>query len=379
MQTPRSIALVLAATVGLASLAGCSPAAPTGAPTGTQVGTQAPVTAARATIAADAQAVSQIQADLSDMDNMADTESGFATQALGVPAAGPGMVSATAIVAPRLVKRAQVNDKVKAAAKGIRPEVKTRLATKATEMRKKAAGRLKGAADAFKKGSQREVVDPNEFGGKTFSFTFDFKMPNGATRVGSTERVFDGEKALVSASQNQTWTGPNGRTRTFDRTKELQADGSYMVTGTASDTFNGKTRTMTWTKTISPDGKVSGTGTMTRDGKTITMTFGGTEEKETTTVTDPTTNATATTEATAESGASATVTVTEGGATTTVPVSDETAAPAASAAPSAAASATPEASAAPAASAMPAASASPAASPAASASPAAAASAAATV
>jgi hypothetical protein len=350
---------MLAATVGLASLAGCSPAAPTGTqtgtqtgtPTGTPTGTQAPVTAA--------QAVSQIQADLADMDSMADTESGFAAQAIGVPAAGPGMVSATGIP-PRLARRVELNAKVRAAAKAVAPAAKARITAKASQLRTKAANRLKGAADAFKKGSQREVVDPNEFGGKTFSFTFDFKMPNGATRVGSTERVFDGDKALVSASQNQTWTGPNGRTRTFDRTKELQADGSYLVTGTASDTFNGKTRTMTWTKTISPDGKVTGTGTMTRDGKTITMTFGGTEEKETTTVTDPTTNASATTEASAETGAASTVTVTEGGTTTAVAVSADAATePAASAAPSAAASAAPAASASPAAAASPEASASP--------------------
>jgi hypothetical protein len=332
MQVSRALGLILTASVGLTALAGCQPA---GGPTGTAVSAQ------KSQAAADAQTVAQVQRDLADMDLMADSEAGFATMVLGQPPAGPGMVSATGLgVTPIGAggKRIVLNPNVRAAAKGLKADLKDRLLARRAALQAKAATRLKGSLDAYKKGMQKDVTDPNEFGGKTITITFDVTLPNGATRTGTAERAFNADKVLVSAVQDQEWKGPNGRVRTMERTVELQEDGSYKVNGKASDTFNGKTRTFTFEKTISAEGKVTGTGTMTRDGKTVDITFGGTEEKETTTVTDPTTNTTATAETSAETGTAGTVSVTEGGTTATVPVStDAGTEPAASASPSEAA------------------------------------------
>ena len=94
--------------------------------------------------------------------------------------------------------------------------------------------------------------------------------------------------------------------------KELQADGSYKVTGTATLTVDGKTQSHTWTKLIAADGTVTGTGTFTKaDGTTKTVTFGGTEEQETSAVADAATGTVATVEASAETGADTAATVTD--------------------------------------------------------------------
>jgi hypothetical protein len=345
MQANRTLGLMLAATVGLAALAGCNPAAgPTGAQAPT--GNQAPAASVqKAQIAAEAQAAAQIQRDLADTDMMADGETGFVTMIVGQPAPEEGMVAITTVggagggAKGKPAKKVELNAKVRAAAKNLKAEIKDRLKTQRNELRNKAANRLKDSLDAFKKGNQKTVTE-NEFGGKTFTFTFDMTLPNGASRIGSAERVFNADKVLVSSAQEQEWKGPNGRIRTMERTTELQEDGSTKVSGKASDTFNGQTRTYTFEKTISPDGKVSGTGTMTRGDKTVTITFGGSEAKETTTVTDPATNTTATAETSAETGTAGTVTVTEGGTTATVTVTAETATePTASPSPTASAAA----------------------------------------
>jgi hypothetical protein len=360
----RLLAAVMALSVPVACTPGMLPSQPAAKPAITAPAITTPVNTAPATTtpaapaapigampkaaaadtAGDAQTAAQMQRDMDDMDMMADDGTGFTTLALGLKQAAR----------PRVEIRAEA----RAAIRAIRADAKAKLKAQNQKTRAKADKRLKAAAAGFKKAATKEVVD-NDLGGKTVTTTFNVAR-NGMTRTGTIVRVYDGEKALVSASHTQDWKGPNGATRHMERTKELQADGSYKVSGTATHTSpDGKTRTFTWTKTISADGVVSGTGTMTKaDGTTKTITCSGTEEKETTTVADPATGTSATVSTSPETGTDATATVTEGGTTTEVPVTVETGAaaevggtetPAPTASPAAAAS--PEATPSPAASA----------------------------
>lgn len=330
MQQSYPFRLLLAATLSLGVMAGC-------APTGMNVLPISAVSAPQALTAHDAQTAAQIQRDMDDLELLGEMESGFATMAIGIPQTNdPDMVSATAIGIPqtddpdkasatgkaRLGRKVELRAEVRAAAKGLNARQKDAIKQKAQEARQKAAARLQPAHAAFKKGMEREVTD-NEFGGKTHTMVFDYTLPNGALRKGSMERVYNADGILVSSVQVQDWTAKNGRTRHMERTKELQADGSYLVKGSATDSFRDKLHQHTWEKTISADGQVTGTGTVTRpDGTTVQLAFGGTTQRETVAVTDKVTDTRAVVEATVETGVSASVALTDTNATVQVAVSD---------------------------------------------------------
>jgi hypothetical protein len=197
---------------------------------------------------------------------------------------------------------------VRTALSGLTLEQKQALILRAQTLRTKAGGRLQAFADAAKQGMVRTSAD-NEFGGKTYTMTFSFTAPNGGTHKSSMVRIYNADKVLVSAVMSMDRTGKNGMTMRTDRTKTLQAGGSYLVRSQTTMTLpNGRTRTMSSEKTITATGTVTGTGTMTRtDGpnggngsakvntaKALRITLGGTEEKAETTVTDTDTQVSAT-------------------------------------------------------------------------------------
>lgn len=346
MQQSYPFRLLLAATLSLGVMAGC-------APTGMNVLPISAVSAPQALTAQDAQTAAQIQRDMDDLELLGEMESGFATMAIGIPQTNdPDMVSATAIGIPqtddpdqasataigipqtqdpdkasatgkaRLGRKVELRAEVRAAAKALNARQKDAIKQKAQEARQKAAARLQPAHAAFKKGMEREVT-VNEFGGKTHTMVFDYTLPNGALRKGSMERVYNADGILVSSVQVQDWTAKNGRTRHMERTKDLQADGSYLIKGSATDSFRDKLHQHTWEKTISADGQVTGTGTVTRpDGTTVQLAFGGTTQRETVAVTDKATDTRAVVEAAVETGVSASVALTDTNATVQVAVSD---------------------------------------------------------
>jgi hypothetical protein len=334
MQAPCSLGLFVATTVGLLAVAGCSPS-------DFLIGGQSSTATAaqRTQIAADAQLVAQVQRDQADTDMLADSETGFYTLAQAVEEAQmadeEAKPASTVTKQPtgtirKAVRKVEVTTIVRAAAAEVSAATKAQLQIRRGALQAKAAGRLKTAMAAFKNGIET-VKTKNEFGGLTFSISFDYRLPDGSTRTGASERVFNGDRILISATQTQEWVAADGRKRTMDRTIELQKDGSYKVTGTGTDTHKGQTRTFTFDKTVSSAGAISGAGSLTRgegtkSARTVKLTIGGTEDKETATVTDATTSLSATAETSVETGNGSTVSVTETGSTSTVKVEAEAAA-----------------------------------------------------
>lgn len=320
--------LMLATTVAVTSLAGCNVPMQTklgagagtttttqpGAQTGTKPGgaltggTKTAVQLAPAKQAAattNTQATAEAMADAKEMDaydTMASQEEAavarYAVASLnedGTPRkAGDGMAVITGGVK---VDRGGARGEAKIEFKGkLKAEAKKKLEERHGKLAQKAAKQLdkmKGDRDKLREKIKGAWV-ANGDGTETKSFSFDTtRTVNGKTMARSVkmERTRNAEsKDLLKAHIEFAQTLPNGTSRTSVRDKVVAEDGTATVTfHSAVVMADGTTRTADWTKTITADGVVSGTGTILWAGKinkTITITFGGTEETETATATD---------------------------------------------------------------------------------------------
>lgn len=312
---------MLASSLVLASLAGCStpnPAKPapstgttttpaTGGTPNTQspaTGTTSPTTGSAATgstatdTGTEAAAAMAEERDMDDYGNLAEQEdpsapAAYATLATA-DAAATGDASATGTAAPadldtavtkvksgkrltpaeqRAAIKAAVKIKVTVAVKKkVQDRIKERLTKNAKRLDKLANQRQK-MRDQLKSLGWADNGD----GTSTKSISFDdTRTANGktVTRKATISRTRQNDtKALVSWHAEFDQTLPNGLHRVSTRDKVLQEDGSYLVTFHSELTFpNGSKRTADWTKTISADGGVTGTGTIVwtnKDGKTI--------------------------------------------------------------------------------------------------------------
>jgi hypothetical protein len=339
--TKTMLGLMLSATVAMAAMVGCQSPASMGTAPGQTATTQQQATAQ------DSQATAQAMGEERETDNygyLADdaeaASAGYAVFAAGGPKAPTGKGGVKAAVKTRL-----------------KADVKAKVDARRATLKAKAKGALDKLAhekDKIQKAAKAAAWVDNGDGteSKTLEFSVE-KTVNGqaSTRVAKMVRTRTTEdKALVSAHYELTHS-QNGITRSVVRDKVLQEDGSYQVTFHSEMTFkDGSTRVADFSKTITADGAVTGTGTIAWTGKmtkTVTVTFGGTEEAETATTADPAAGATSTVTTTADGTATATTTDTATGTTATTTVTadvdaavatEATASPAPTASPGASAS-----------------------------------------
>ncbi|MBC7544840.1 MAG: hypothetical protein H7338_19115 [Candidatus Sericytochromatia bacterium] len=318
MLTSRPIAFLIAGSLSLGMLAGC-----TSSPTGTnqnQSGSQS----ARAQTSQEAASVSQTDQSMNDMEMVGEQQSNFSTQAIGIPqATADGMVSATAIgTGLPVTANIEVSATAKAAILSLTAEQKAALKQRTQTLTARAGTRLQALNEAAKKAMVRTSV-ANDFGGQTVTMTFNFTAPNGNTHKSTMVRAYNGDKVLVASTLTISRSLKNGMTVNMLRTRELQADSSYKVHAETTQTLpNGQSRVTISDKTISATGAISGTGTLKRMSgtsisKTVNITLGGTEEKAATTVTDLEAQTSAKVEPTIETGTATSATVTTAGSSAT--------------------------------------------------------------
>lgn len=320
--------LMLATTVAVTSLAGCNVPMQTklgagagtttttqpGAQTGTKPGgaltggTKTAVQLAPAKQAAattNTQATAEAMADAKEMDaydTMASQEeAAIARYSVSALRADGSVIRAEdgqmVITSSPKGDRGGARGEAKIEFKGkLKAEAKKKLEERHGKLAEKAAKQLekmKGDRDKLREKIKGAWV-ANGDGTETKSFSFDTtRTVNGKTMARSVkmERTRNAEsKDLLKAHIEFAQTLPNGTSRTSVRDKVVAEDGTATVTfHSAVVMADGTTRTADWTKTITADGQVSGTGTILWAGKinkTITITFGGTEETETATATD---------------------------------------------------------------------------------------------
>jgi hypothetical protein len=208
----------------------------------------------------------------------------------------------------------------------LNPAFKTQIDERQARMKEKAKPRLdsmKPEREAIAKVMRTARWVKNTDGTESQAIAFKVERSvNGQTtsRAVSMTRVrMSDDKTLVSAKSSFE-SSQDGMTRKVTRDKSLQEDGAYVVTFHSEIGYkDGSKRVADWTKTIAADGGVSGTGAIVWTGKvvkTVSITFGGTEEAATAKAAD------------AESKTESAVTMpAEGGAT--AQVKDETGASAA--------------------------------------------------
>ncbi|MEB3223248.1 MAG: hypothetical protein VKS61_14325 [Candidatus Sericytochromatia bacterium] len=282
-RTTRPVALAL---VAAALLAGCQ-AAPTTSRLPLQAAPKAAarvaapsvrVVAAPATqpdapapdpIAADLTALLVQERDADDLDMLADeAPRSYAVMAAGAPGADSPLA--------RLKQRLGALREDLAAKLGARRKARRELAKPRLEKLRAVRADLKEAA------AKAPWTDHGD-GTRTQVITVPVPAPQQGTRT--VTRTLRGT-TLVELVATLDQAGPLGATAKLQRTKTLQADGSYLVVmhGEATGPKDGE-RLVDLTKTISADGAVTGTGTLTvkRGGvvvKTIQLHVGGAEGAE---------------------------------------------------------------------------------------------------
>ncbi|MNS80546.1 hypothetical protein D3C72_1142270 [compost metagenome] len=199
----------------------------------------------------------------------------------------------------------------------LNPEFKAQIDARHARMKEKSKPRLDGMKperEAIAKVMRTARWVKNTDGTESQAISFKVERSvNGQTtsRAVSMTRVrMADDKTLVSAKSSFEMAH-DGMTRKVTRDKSLQEDGSYVVTFHSEITHkDGSKRVADWTKTIAADGSVSGTGAIVWTGKvvkTVSITFGGTEEAETAKAADAETKTESAVTMPAEGGATAQV------------------------------------------------------------------------
>jgi hypothetical protein len=174
----------------------------------------------------------------------------------------------------------------------LKDSLKTNLQKREAAQKQASKGRLKKMREAnaqLKNAIQEAPWVDNGDGTKTKTILFSQAAPegNGASRERKIERtVRIADDTLVSLITRFNDTMPNGGAHTMERSKVLQADGSYVVTFLKVHTGpDGRSLTAQGTKTIAADGSVTGTGTVViKQGeeviKSIELNFSGLQGRE---------------------------------------------------------------------------------------------------
>ncbi|MFP5502045.1 MAG: hypothetical protein ACLGIN_06120 [Candidatus Sericytochromatia bacterium] len=318
MKKHSLIGTMFAATFAMTAIAGCQvpmqTAAP-GAPTGA-----AKVQPATALVREGAALALADERELADMDFLAGQAS--ATSRYSIFSVEEEAAATEAEEAPEEAEDAteaeeaeEEEDEAGAGKKGKRgagrgrmPEhVRAKLQERQAKHAEKIQKRLEKMKDAKEKIAEKMKGAWVDNGDGTESKRFSFSMSktvNGKTMAKSIEmeRTRDSEtKELISSSVKASQTQPNGQSKSSERSKTVNADGSFTVVFHAEHVFkDGTKRVADWTKTVALDGSVSGTGSIVwtdKDGnevKKTTVTLGGSEdapeaaaEGETVTADDP--------------------------------------------------------------------------------------------
>lgn len=347
MTTKRFYGAMLATTVALSALVGCttpSPATPGTQPGAAATGQAGNKQAAGTTNGTELAAAMSEEREADGYGYLAaEASAKYELKLVGAPPPPEGMVGITAVGdaeataagegKPAKGNKGEKGGKGQGAMKSglranIRADIKAKLDARKTKMEARLAkqvAKLGKAKDKIKDALAKADWKENEDGTKTKNLAFDVeKTVNGkaATRNCKVDRTVDAEGELVKMSWNFAHTSPTGAKNSMTRTKDLQEDGSYKIVYHSEIVLgNGASRIRDWTKIIPADGVVSGGGTIVwkdKDGKivkTVDIKFGGTDEAEVATCVDTTTSTT--TQVTVPADGAMTAEVKETSSTTT--------------------------------------------------------------
>jgi hypothetical protein len=228
---------VLALSLG-ASLSACA-GLPTGAFSGLTANLNSQQQAAVKSMLSDTLVASQLNQDMSDADAL--SESGMNTQALNVEAS-------------------------------VRVSASTKLKERMDRFKDRSKQRLVHKRDAMKPGATETVSED----GTIVTKTMEFSHKNGAKKQTIVKVYADNTRTdLVEASFHLEQQHKNGMSFVVDRSRKLDADGTWTIAYKATFTRKDeKVKTVAWTRIEAADGSQTGTGTITRfDGTVVQITF----------------------------------------------------------------------------------------------------------
>lgn len=157
-------------------------------------------------------------------------------------------------------------------------EIKSRFGVQLANLKAAAAARVEVMRRKHNVTRNSDVVETtNADGSKTKTLTVEFKNDKtGVTRNITSSHTSLNSK-LVSADFDLKVTGPKGFLRTVSRTVTVNADGSRSWSTTANTTWaNGASSERSETREVSADGSATGSGTLTikhADGSTKTYNY----------------------------------------------------------------------------------------------------------